>query len=168
MRTLFSPVVPILKTGETDQTFLPLPRKLDGYDVIKHELAVAGSAVVKRFIPTNGEELFFGLLFVGTMLCASIAHDTRMLFANLVLAVVVAVPEFLIVNANPDNHQIRRARIGVFLSVVFAALGFLLAKYGVSHNVDGVKHTLHSMTPSLPFGLTTWLQQSPDPRAGST
>ena len=44
-----------------------IPRKLDGYDAIKRELAVAGAAVVKRFIPTNGEEFVFVLLFVGPM-----------------------------------------------------------------------------------------------------
>lgn len=103
-----------------------IPRKLDGYDAIKRELAVAGAAVVKRFIPTNGEEFVFVLLFVGTILCATMVHDTRILLANLVIAVVVSVSGFLIVNANPDNHQIRRARIGVFIPVVFAALGFLL------------------------------------------
>jgi len=103
-----------------------IPRKLDGYDAIKRELAVAGAAVVKRFIPTNGEEFVFVLLFVGTILCAATVHDTRILLANLVIAVVLSVSGFLIVNANPDNHQIRRARIGVFIPVVFAALGFLL------------------------------------------
>jgi len=103
-----------------------IPSKLDGYDAIKRELAVAGAAVVKRFIPTNGEEFVFVLLFVGTILCAATVHDTRILLANLVIAVVLSVSGFLIVNANPDNHQIRRARIGVFLPVVFAALGFLL------------------------------------------
>jgi hypothetical protein len=103
-----------------------IPRKLDGYDAIKRELAVAGAAVVKRIIPTNGEEFVFVLLFVGTILCATIAHDTRILLANLVIAVVVSVSGFLIVNANPENNQIRRARIGVFIPVVFAALGFLL------------------------------------------
>jgi hypothetical protein len=102
-----------------------IPRKLDGYDAIKRELAVAGAAVVKRFIPTNGEEFVFVLLFVGTILCATMVHDTRILLANLVIAVVVSVSGFLIVNANPDNHQIRRARIGAFIPVAFAALGFL-------------------------------------------
>ena len=105
-----------------------IPRKLDGYDAIKRELAVAGAPLVKRFIPTNGEEFVFVLLFIGTMLCATMVHDTRILLANLVIAVVVSVSGFLIVNANPDNHQIRRARIGVFIPVVFAALGFLLRR----------------------------------------
>ena len=105
-----------------------IPRKLDGYEAIKRELAVAGAPLVKRFIPTNGEEFVFVLLFIGTMLCATMVHDTRILLANLVIAVVVSVSGFLIVNANPDNHQIRRARIGVFIPVVFAALGFLLRR----------------------------------------
>jgi hypothetical protein len=103
-----------------------IPHKLDGYEAIKRELAVAGAPLVKRFIPTNGEEFVFVLLFIGTMLCATMVHDTRILLANLVIALVVSVSGFLIVNANPDNHQIRRARIGVFIPVVFAALGFLL------------------------------------------
>src|SRR4029077_10601535 len=42
-----------------------IPHKLGGYDAIKRELAVAGAAVVKRIIPTNGEEFVFVLLFVG-------------------------------------------------------------------------------------------------------
>jgi len=103
-----------------------IPRKLDGYDAVKREVAVAGAPVVKRLIPTNGEEFVFVLLFVGTILCATMVHDTKVLLANLVIAVVVSVSGFLIVNANLDNHQIRRARIGVFIPVVFAALGFLL------------------------------------------
>jgi hypothetical protein len=103
-----------------------IPRKLDGYESIRRELAMAGAAVVKRVIPTNGEEFVFVLLFIGTILCATMFHDTRILLANLVIAVIVSVSGFLIVNANPDNHQIRNARIGVFIPVVFAALGFLL------------------------------------------
>lgn len=103
-----------------------IPGKLDGYEAIKRKLAEAGVAVVKGFIPTNGEEFVFVLLFIGTMLCAIIVHDTRILLANLVIAVVVSVSGFLIVNANPDNHQVRRARIGAFIPVVFAVLGFLL------------------------------------------
>jgi hypothetical protein len=103
-----------------------IPRKLDGYEAIKRELAAAGDGVVKRFIPTNWEEFVLVLLFIGTILCATMAHDTRILFANLVIAVIVSVSGFLIIGANPDNHQIRRARVGVFIPVVFAALGFLL------------------------------------------
>jgi hypothetical protein len=103
-----------------------IPRKLDGYEAIKGELAAAGDRVVKRFIPTNWEEFVFVLLFIGTILCASMVHDTRILLANIVVAVIVSGSGFLIVSANPDNHQIRRARIGVFIPVVFAALGFVL------------------------------------------
>ena len=103
-----------------------VPRKLDGYEAIKRELAVVGAGVVKRLIPTNWEEFVFVLLFIGTILCAAIVHDRRILLANLVIAVIVSVAGFLIVGANPDNHQIRRARIGVFIPVVFAALGFVL------------------------------------------
>jgi hypothetical protein len=103
-----------------------IPRKLDGYEAIKSELAMAGATVVKRFIPTNAEEFVFVLLFVGTILCSTMVHDIRILLANLVIAVGVSVSGFLIVNANPDNHQIHRARIGVFVPLVFAVLGFLL------------------------------------------
>jgi len=103
-----------------------IPRKLDGYEALKRELPITGAAAVRRFIPTNGEEFVFVLLFIGTILCATMVRDTRILLANLVIAVGVSIAGFLIVNANPDNHQIRRARIGVFIPVVFAALGFLL------------------------------------------
>ena len=99
---------------------------MDGYDAIKRELLMAGAGVVRKFIPTNTEEFVFVLMFIGTILCATIVHDTRILLANLLIAVVVSVSGFLIVNANPDNHQIGRARVGVFMPVVFAALGFLL------------------------------------------
>lgn len=103
-----------------------IPRKMDGYEAIKRELPMAGAAVVRRFIPTNAEEFIFVLMFIGTILCATIVHDTRILLANLLIAVVLSVSGFLIVNANPDNRQVGRARVGVFLPVVFAALGFLL------------------------------------------
>lgn len=103
-----------------------IPRKLDGYESIRRELSVAGAAIVIRLVPTNGEEFVLVLLFIATILCATMVHDTRILLANLVIAVIVSLSGFLIVNANPDNHQIRRARIGVFVPVVFAALGFLL------------------------------------------
>ena len=106
--------------------WLRIPRKLDGYEAIKRELSVAGGAVVRRVIPTNAEEFVLVLLFIGTILCAAMVRDTRILLANLIIAVAVSVAGFLIVNANPDNHQIRRARIGVFIPVVFAALGLLL------------------------------------------
>jgi hypothetical protein len=103
-----------------------IPRTLDGYAAIKHDLAVAGTTAARRFIPTNWEEFVFVLLFLGTIVCATLAHDTRVLLGNLIIAVILSVLGFLIVNANPDNHQIRRARVGVFIPVVFAALSFLL------------------------------------------
>lgn len=106
--------------------WLLIPRKLDEYEAIKRELSIAGGTVVRRLIPTNAEEFVFVLLFIGTILCATMVQNTRILLANLVVAVGVSVAGFLIVNAKPDNHQIRRARIGVFIPVVFAALGFLL------------------------------------------
>ena len=106
--------------------WLLIPRKLDGYEAIKRELSIAGGAVERRVIPTNAEECVFVLLFIATILCATMVRDTRILLANLIIAVGVSVAGFLIINANPDNRQIRRARIGVFIPVVFAALGFLL------------------------------------------
>ena len=66
------------------------------------------------------------MLFIGTILCATMVHDTRILLASLVIAAIVSVSGFLIVSANPGNQQIRRAGIGVFIPVVFAALGFVL------------------------------------------
>ena len=103
-----------------------IPHKMDGYEAIKRELPMAGTGVVKRLIPTNAEEFVFLLMFVGTILSATMVHDTRILLANFLIAVVVSVSGFLIINANPDNRQIGRARIGVFIPVAFAALGFLL------------------------------------------
>src|SRR4029077_603879 len=87
---------PYLSTGLYLRTsnryrWILIPRKLDGYEAIKRELAVAGAAVVKRLIPTNWEEFVFVLLFIGTILCATTVHDARILLANLGIAIVVSV-----------------------------------------------------------------------------
>lgn len=71
-----------------------IPRKMDGYESIKCELPIPGAAIVKRFISTNTEEFVFVLLFVGTILCSAMVHDTRILLANLLIAIVVSVSGF--------------------------------------------------------------------------
>lgn len=110
--------------------WLLIPKSIAGYELIKRELASLGITSVARSIPPNWEEFVGVLLFVGTMLCSATVHNIRVLFANLLVAVLVSVGGLLVIGKNPENPQIRKARIGVFLPVVFAALGLWLATGG--------------------------------------
>lgn len=107
-----------------------IPRKLDGYEAIKREIAVAGGAVVKTSIPSNWEEYLGVLLFIGTTICAASASDIRVLTVNLVVSLLLSFGGLFVINSNPDTlaqPRMRLARFGVFLPVVFAALGLWFA-----------------------------------------
>jgi hypothetical protein len=107
-----------------------IPRKLDGYEAIKRELAMAGAAVVKTSIPTNWEEWLFVLLFIGTMSCTLFTHNIRVLSVNLLVALLLAFGGLFIINSNPDleRPRMRSAKLGMFIPVAFAgsALWFAL------------------------------------------
>ena len=105
-----------------------IPRDLDGYEAIKRELSVAGIAVAKTFIPTNWEEFFGVLLFIGTMFCAASAHNIRVLTANLLVSLLLSFGGLFVINSLVDavpRPRMRLMRFGVFLPVAFAALGLL-------------------------------------------
>jgi len=60
---------PYLDTGLYLRTsnryrWILIPRKLDGYEAIKRDLAVAGAGMMKKVIPSNWEEFLFVLLFM--------------------------------------------------------------------------------------------------------
>ena len=109
-----------------------IPRKLDGYEAIKRELAVAGAVVVQRSIPPNWEEFLFVLLFIGTILCSFLTHNIWVLSVNLLVSLLLSFGGLFVINANPDleRRRIRSARLGVFIPVAFAAVGLWLALRG--------------------------------------
>jgi hypothetical protein len=111
--------------------YILIPRKLDGYDAIKRELRGMGTEVVETSIPGNWEEFLFILLFVGTMICAFSTENVQVLTVNFFISLLVSLGGFLVINSNSDNlPQMRWARFGAFLPVVFAALGLWLAVSG--------------------------------------
>jgi hypothetical protein len=110
--------------------WLLIPKSIDNYESIKRELNGMGIPRMAKSIPPNWEEFIGVLLFVGTMLCAATVHNTRVLFANLLVSVLISVGGFLVIGKNSENAQIRKARLGVFLPVVFAALGLWLGISG--------------------------------------
>ena len=109
-----------------------IPRKLDGYEAIKRELAVAGAAVVKTSIHTNWEEWLFMMLFIGTIFCSLLTHNIRLLSLNLIVALLLALGGLFIVKASPpvERARMRSARLGMFIPVVFAAVALWFARSG--------------------------------------
>jgi len=106
--------------------WLLIPRNLEGYNAIKNQLILSGISLSPSSFLPNWEEFVFVLLFVGTLVCAGIAHSKTVLVTNLVISVLIAIGGLAVVNANRDNPKLRNARIGCFIPVVAAALGLLL------------------------------------------
>jgi hypothetical protein len=105
-----------------------IPRKLDGYDAIKHEIRESSIVIVKTIIPPNWEEFLGVLLFCGTMGCAVYAHDVRVLTANLFISLLVSFGGYYVINSNPDNLPKKRwSRYAAFLPLAFAAGGLWFA-----------------------------------------
>ncbi len=113
--------------------WLLIPRKLDGYEAVKHELNQMGIAVVKTSILPNWEEFLGVLVVVATLVCTMVAHSVQVLTVNLVVAVLVSLAGLFVINAYSDampQPKMRMARFGAFLPVIFAAAGLLLVVYG--------------------------------------
>lgn len=122
-----------LRTANRYQSIL-VQRKFDNYAAIHQQLNQMGIPVVKTLFPPNCEGYVLMLLFIGTILCAITAHSIFVLTANLILSVLVAGGGLFLIRfvilANPGYPQIGKARIGIFIPVVAAALGLLLALKG--------------------------------------
>lgn len=102
--------------------WLLIPAKIEGFDSLKQEISKLGIPIVPAAIPPNWEEFAGMLVFTATMLCAIFAHSARVLTANLLVSLLVAVAGFLIISANPDNlPKMRWARFGIFLPVAMTA-----------------------------------------------
>jgi len=106
--------------------WLLIPHNLEGYQTLKNQLIGSGVPLTGSLFLPNWEEFVFVLLFMGTLLCAGISHSRTVLAINLFISIVISTAGLAIVNANRDNPKIRNARIGCFIPVVAAALGFLL------------------------------------------
>jgi len=88
---------------------------------------------MKTFIPPNWEEFLGVLLFIGTTILAFAVHNIQVLIVNLLIALLLSVGWFFVINANPDVlalPKMRWARFGAFLPVVFAAAGLWSALHG--------------------------------------
>lgn len=108
-----------------------IPRKLDGYNSIKHELSETGIVVVKTSIPPNWEEFLGVLLFIGTTICAVSVENVRVLTVNFLISLLISFAGYYVIRSNPDNPaRMRWTRFAVFPPVVFAALGLWFAMRG--------------------------------------
>jgi preprotein translocase subunit Sss1 len=104
--------------GPTRYRWILIPRKIEGFEEIVHELEDRGIAMVQAAVPPNWEEFAGVLVFTATMICAIFAHSARVLAIDCFVSVLVAAVGFLVVSANPDNlPKMRWARFGVFLPV---------------------------------------------------
>jgi hypothetical protein len=111
--------------------WIMVPRKIDGYETIKRDMAGMGVPLVHKFVPTNWEEFLGVLLFIGTMICSFTAHSPGVLAVNLLVSILVALGGIWVINSNPDNSpRMRWRRFGAFLPVGFAALGLWFALHG--------------------------------------
>jgi hypothetical protein len=107
-----------------------IPCTLDGYESVKLELKQMGRPVVRTSIPPNLEEYVGVLLFFGTTICAFSVHAVQLLTLNLFVAILLSLGGLFVIRANPDAKtmvQLRWAKYGVFLPVIFAAIGLWLA-----------------------------------------
>lgn len=110
-----------------------VPRRLAGYEAIKQELGAVGVSAVRTTIPPNWEEFAGMLLFAATAICSFAVHNIRALSVNLLVALLLSVGWFFVINANPDVLRLPRmrwARFGTFLPVMFAAAGLWSALHG--------------------------------------
>jgi hypothetical protein len=113
--------------------WIVIPRRLAGYEAIKQELGAVGVSVVRTTIPPNWEEFAGMLLFATTAICSFAVHNIRALSVNLLVALLLSVGWYFVINANPDVLKLPRmrwARFGAFLPVVFAAVGLWFALHG--------------------------------------
>ena len=113
--------------------WIVIPRRLAGYEAIKQELGAVGVSVVRTTFPPNWEEFAGMLLFAATAICSFVVHNIRALSVNLLVALLLSVGWYFVINANPDVLKLPRmrwARFGAFLPVVFAAAGLWFALHG--------------------------------------
>ena len=110
---------------------IAIPRMIDDYQGAKDELSRMGIPLVAKSVPPNWEEFLGVLLFGVTMICAFVVHSLQFLIANLFVAMLLSVGMFLVISSNPDNFPYMRwRRLGVFIPLVFAALGLWFAMQG--------------------------------------
>jgi hypothetical protein len=89
-----------------------------------------GVELIKTYIPPNLEEFVGVLLFMATILCTLYVQSVRLLTLNLFVALLVSLGGLFVISSNPDVKtlpQLRFAKFGVFLPVIFAAVGLLFA-----------------------------------------
>lgn len=108
--------------------WLLIRKTLDGYAEAKNEIEALGIPVVRTAIPPNWEEFCGVLAFCASLFCDILSSSRPLLSANLVIAVLLGIGGWYVVNANPDNQKTRtKARIGVWIPAICAAVALYLA-----------------------------------------
>ena len=147
-----------------------IPRKLDGYESIKRELQMAGAPIMTTSIPANIEEFLFGLMFVGTIICAFAVHNLRVLRVNLIISLWLGFCGLYFIHRSPDamaHLRMRWVRLGAFLPAAFAALGLWLAFRSYwytlgdrgSYLQEGCLEILRSGSHPCEVATSLWLHQ---------
>jgi hypothetical protein len=111
--------------------YFRVPHTLEGYESFKRDLAEMGILVVQRKLLTNWEEFLFIAVYCGTMLCALLAGNPRILTVNLIVAAVAALFGLFVVRANaaPAVRGVGGA-VGVFLPAIYAAGALWVSVHG--------------------------------------
>jgi hypothetical protein len=121
------PWTPVLYLRTSNRyRWIPIPKKLDGYENIKRELRGMGIPFARTSFPPNWEEFLGVLACSGTILCAMISRDAPVLTVNLVIAFLVSIGGLYVVNSNPDNFPDMRWKRFAVLFPLVAAVGSLL------------------------------------------
>lgn len=109
--------------------WMVLPKTIDHYDLLKAELLSLGIGLERTGFPPNWEEFIFVLLFIGTIICSAVAHDVRVLTANLGISIFLALIGWLIVGANHDMETGLgwKVKFGLALPLAFSLLGLWMA-----------------------------------------
>ena len=98
-------------------------KSLDGYSEAKDEIRSLGIPIVRTTILPNWEEFVAVGVFCGSLFCDMLITSRPLLLANLVIAVLLGIGGWYVVNASLDNRKTRRlARIGTWLPAVCAAV----------------------------------------------
>jgi hypothetical protein len=114
-----------LRTSNRYRSIL-ISRKLEGYEESKRELSQFGIPQVPTTLPMNWEEVLFVLLFMGTMLCAAVAHNRPLLVLNFLVTLLLVAGGFYIANASGLEKLQRNMRIGSCVPLIFSAVALIL------------------------------------------
>jgi hypothetical protein len=109
--------------------WLPIPKTIEGYSEAKNEIHSLGIPVVETIFLPNWEEFVGVGLFCASLLFDLICTSRSWLLANLVIAILLGIGGWYVVNSGSNDDKTKRlARIGGLIPVISAAVAFYFAR----------------------------------------